>query len=214
LQTYYDVIQFLAECKKGTHPIIDQDFTFNIFAYSIGGFLAEILKLSNYNNWFGQSKLAMFCGGAVFNRFSPVSKFILDSEANMALYSYLIEHLSVHLQREPRLEHFLGGSHAEGNVFRSMLCYASMREYRESLFRNAANDIMAVSLEKDSVVPCYEIKNTLQGARRDIPIQVEVFDFGYEYRHEDPFPVKGVDDQAVDKAFNMVFEPIVKFLKP
>ncbi|MDP4280754.1 MAG: DUF6051 family protein, partial [Bacteroidota bacterium] len=37
LQTYYDFIQFLEQCKSGKHEMIDPDFKFNIFAYSIGG---------------------------------------------------------------------------------------------------------------------------------------------------------------------------------
>ena len=92
LQTYYDAIQFIEDCKSGNNEFIDKDFSFNIFVYSIGGFLSQILLLTNYKNYFDNTKLCLFCGGAVFNRISPVSKFILDSEANVALYPYLVEH--------------------------------------------------------------------------------------------------------------------------
>ena len=100
LQTYYDVIQLITECREGRHPYIEKDFEFDIFAYSIGGFLSMILKLTDHRNYFSDSKVCMFCGGATFNRFSPVSKFILDSEANVALYSFLVEHVDRIMQKD------------------------------------------------------------------------------------------------------------------
>ncbi len=213
LQTYYDVIQFVEDCKAGNHPLIDKDFKLDFFSYSIGSFLAEILKLTNYNNYFAQSKLVMFCGGPVFNRLSPVSKFIIDSEANLSMYSFLVEHLSNHIQNSPRLKHFLGEEHPEGITFRCMLNYAVMRDHREKLLRGAADQIMAIALEKDTVIPFYEIINTLQGSKRDIPIDVQVYDFEYEYRHEDPFPPAESISKDVDSAFNRVFGKVADFLQ-
>ena len=212
LQTYYDVIQFVNECKTGSHPLIEKNFTLDFFSYSIGSLLAEILKLTNYNNYFGNSKLVMFCGGAVFNRLSPVSKFIIDSEANMAMYSYLVEHLSVHINKNPRLHHLLSELHPEGLVFRSMLNYAVMLEKREDLFRTIAEQVLAITLEKDTVIPSYEIINTLQGAKRDIPIDVQVLDFPFIYKHEDPFPTNESISSLVDISFNNVFSKVCDFL--
>jgi hypothetical protein len=213
LQTYYDVIQFVEDCKAGNHPLIEKDFTLDFFSYSIGSLLAEILKLTNYNNYFDPSKLVMFCGGAVFNRLSPVSKFIIDSEANAAMYSYLVEHLSIHMDKNPRLKHHLGESHPEGMVFRSMLKYSEMRQQREDTFRKIAKQVLAITLEQDTVIPGYEIINTLQGAKRDIPIDVQVLDFPYDYRHEDPFPVSESISGLVDKSFNLVFKKVSDFLR-
>ncbi len=212
LQTYYDVIQFVEECKRGEHPLIEKDFTLDFFSYSVGSLLAEILKLTNHNHYFDNSKLVMFCGGAVFNRLSPVSKFIIDSEANAAMYSYLVEHLSIHMERNPRMNHHLGESHPEGLVFRSMLNYSVMLQQREDKFRKAADQILAISLQKDTVIPSYEIINTLQGSKRDIPIDVQVLDFPYEYRHEDPFPVAESISIMVNDSFNIVFKKISDFL--
>jgi hypothetical protein len=212
LQTYYDVIQFVEECRSGSHPLIEKDFTLDFFSYSIGSLLAEILKLTNYNNYFGNSKLVMFCGGAVFNRLSPVSKFIIDSEANMAMYSYLVEHLSIHMHKNPRLQHLLNELHPEGLVFRSMLNYSVMREKREDQFRKIAEQVLAITLEKDTVIPSYEIVNTLQGAKRDIPIEVQVLDFPFAYKHEDPFPTLASIGSQVDSAFNNVFDRVCDFL--
>lgn len=212
LQTYYDVIQFVEDCKAGNHPLIEKDFTLDFFSYSVGSLLAEILKLTNHNNYFDNSKLVMFCGGAVFNRLSPVSKFIIDSEANAAMYSYLVEHLSVHMEKNPRMQHHLGELHPEGLVFRSMLNYSVMLPQREDMFRKVARQILAITLEKDTVIPSYEVINTLQGSKRDIPVDVHVLDFPYDYRHEDPFPVTESISGLVDNSFNEIFKKVTDFL--
>ena len=52
LQTYYDVIQLIESIKNGENEWIDPDFSFDIFAYSIGGFLGEILLLTNHKKLF------------------------------------------------------------------------------------------------------------------------------------------------------------------
>jgi len=213
LQTYYDVIQFVDECKAGSHPLIDKDFTLDLFSYSVGCLLAEILKLTNFKNYFDNSKLIMFCGGAVFNRLSPVSKFIIDSQANAAMYNFLVEHLSIHIQKDQRMQHLLSDQHPEGLVFRSMLNYSELLKKREDLFRKIAHQVMAITLEKDKVIPSYEVINTLQGHKRDIPIDVKVLDFPYEYKHEDPFPVAESVSKKVDYSFNLFLGHVADFLR-
>ncbi|MGV8093426.1 MAG: DUF6051 family protein [Mangrovibacterium sp.] len=212
LQTYYDVIRFLEQVKAGENPVILPSARFHIVAYSIGCLLAEILKLANHKGYFSDTKLCLFCGGAVFNRLSPVSKYILDSEANIALYSYMVEHIEKHMQHDPHLKHYIDGPHAEGHVFYSMLDYKVKREYREELFNKVNKDILAITLKKDSIIPPYEIINTLQGALRDIPIPVDIHDFPFNYNHVSPFPTTEKDKEAIDEKFKMIFTRIVKFL--
>jgi len=211
LQTYYDVIQFIESCKNDNHDLIDKDFTFNIFAYSIGGLLGEILKLSNYRNYFSESKLCLFCSGAVFNRLSPVSKYILDSEANVALYYYLVEHLDNFLKKDSRLHHYINENHIEGKVFHSMLNYQKLREFREELFKGVEKQVYAITLKKDSVITTVEIINTLKGAFRNIDIPVEELDFNFNYTHENPFPVNSSESRMVDESFNLVFDKVCDF---
>jgi len=211
LQTYYDVIQFMDEYKSGRHPFIAPDAEVDLFAYSIGAFLAEVLMMTNHENYFDKSKLVMFCGGPVFNRLSPVSKFILDSQANVALYSYIIEHLESHLRKDEKLRHYLC-ERPEGISFRSMLNYSVMSDLREERLRDISDRLLAVTLKQDTVVPPYEIANTLQGKYRDIPVRVDVHDLPYPYKHEDPFPVLEKISDEVDAGFKRVFDPIGKFL--
>lgn len=211
LQTYYDVIQLIEDCKQGNHPCIDKDFEFNIFAYSIGGFLAQILKLTNHKNYFDRSKVGLLCSGAAFNRISPVSRFILDSEANVALYSFLVEHFDKIVQKDNLLHHYIKENHPEGIVFYSMLDFQRMRDFREELLRKYEDQFFAVSLKKDDVIPPFEIMNTLNGAFRDIKIRVENMDFEHAYTHENPFPSHPKEAALIDKNFDEVFDKVCRF---
>ena len=212
LQTYHDVIQFMNEYKSGLHPFISPDAQVDVFTYSVGAFLGEILMMTNHKNYFDKSKLAMFCGGAVFNRLSPVSKFILDSQANVALYSYIVEHLESHLKKDEKLRHYLCEC-PEGISFSSMLNYGLMSDLREERLREISQRLLAVTLKADTVVPPYEVANTLQGKYRDILVRVDIQDLPYPYKHEDPFPAleEKISDE-VDTEFKRIFEPIGKFL--
>ena len=212
LQTYYDMIRFIEECRQGRHPDIDPNFEFNIFAYSIGGFLAQILKLTNFKGYFEDTKVCLFCGGAAFNRLSPVSKFILDSEANVALYSFLVEHFDKMLDQDHLLHHYIRDDHPEGRVFYAMLDYRRSRSFREELLKKHEKWFYAISLRKDEVVPSFEIINTLQGAYRDIRIRVDEVDFDRKYLHENPFPVNVAYSGQVDEDFALVFDKACRFL--
>lgn len=212
LQTYYDVIDFVENFKEGLHPAIEKDASIDFFSYSIGTFLGEILMMSNKDGHFSNSKYATFCGGAVFNRLSPVSKFILDSEANVSLYSYVVEHLDSHMKRDEVLRHYMH-THPEGNNFRSMLNYRVLTECREEVFRKMSHQFYAITLAKDEVVPAYEVINTLQGSRRDIPINIEILDYPYKYIHEDPFPALPKIADEVDEQFRFTFDKISAFLQ-
>jgi len=185
LQTYYDIIQLIEEFKEGT-TLVNRDFS--------------------------DTKVLLFCGGAVFNRFTPVSKFILDSEANLALYSYLVEHFDSFLAQDPRLRHYIEEDHTAGKVLHAMLNFLNLREFREGLFKESAPDIHAITLKQDKVIPPFEIINTLKGAYGDIDINVEVLDFDHEYSHENPFPQKRVDPAKVNESYNMVFDKACNFL--
>jgi hypothetical protein len=213
LQTYYDVILLVETIKAGLHPAIAADASIDFFSYSIGAFLGEILMMSNQNGYFSNSKYVTLCGGAVFNRISPVSKFILDSETDVCLFSFLVEHLDSHIRHIKVLRAYLSDDHPEGYNFRSMLNYRMMTDYREEKFRQMSDRIYAIGLAKDRVIPHYEIVNTLQGRERNIPIRIDVLDFPYTYSHENPFPLLTGIAEAVNEHFNLTFDRISDFLK-
>ena len=212
LQSYYDVIDLIEFIKSGKHPSIEADASIDIVSYSIGTFLAQILMMTNENDYFSESKLVSFCGGAVFNRLSPVSKFILDSEANVSLYSFVVEHLESHMKRDEVLRHYLNGKLLEGKNFRCMLNYSTLTKYREDCFRKVSDRIYAITLAQDTVVPAYEVINTLQGVDRDIPIKVDVLEYPYKYKHEDPFPALEPIKEQVTEQFEKTFNLVCDFL--
>ena len=211
LQSFYDVMDFIEIIKANKHPAIHPDASIDFVSYSIGTFLGEVLLMSNKNGYFSESRYATFCGGAVFNRISPVSKFILDSEANVSLYSFVVEHLESHMKRDEILRHYMK-TEPEGKNFRCMLNYKTLTSYREDMFRKMADRIYAIVLEKDEVILPYEVQNTLQGVKRDIPVQIETLDYPYRYIHEEPFPLQEKIKDEVDKQFRLTFNLIADFL--
>jgi len=212
LQTFYDILQLIRLVRSGNHPLIDADAGIDFFAYSIGAFLTQVLRLANPGNMLSRSKMFLFCGGPVFNRMTPVRKSILDSEANIALYSFFIEHLENYVKSDKRLAHYFSEFHSEGLVFKAMLDYNKMMEFREQKLRSVSEYIMAIALKKDKVVPSYEVLNTLMGADRDIPIDVRILDFPFQYSHENPFPLDLRIEKAVNESFNEIFNIAADFL--
>lgn len=210
---FYDVIQLLKEVKSGQHPLIEQDASIDFFAYSIGAFLMEVLMMDNPGGFLDKSKLFIFCGGPVFNRMTPVRKSILDSEANIALYSFFLEHLDNYLKTDKRLAHYFSKSHPEGMVFRSMIDYNKMIELREEKINNISSKLMAVALKQDTVIPFYEVLNTLQGTERNIPVEVKIMDFPFPYTHENPFPLQDKYQDDVNQKIDEVFNVAADFLK-
>lgn len=211
-QTYYDVINLVEQIKSDKHPAISANASIDFVSYSIGTFLGEILMMTNHNDYFSNSKYATFCGGAVFNRLSPVSKFILDSEANVALYSYVVEHLESHVKRENKLYEFFKNKEVGAN-FARMLNYNTQTLEREIKFRNMSDRFYAITLKEDKIIPFYEVLNTLQGSGRDIPIKVDILDYPYKYIHEDPFPAVEKISDLVDEQYRYTFSKISNFLK-
>ncbi|HZK09004.1 MAG TPA: DUF6051 family protein [Bacteroidales bacterium] len=210
--TFWDVVQLINQIRAGQHPLIHAEATIDFFAYSIGAFLTQVMLMDNPQGLLDKSRLFIFCGGPAFNRMSPVRKTILDSEANIALYSFFIEHLDSYLKTDPRLTHYFSSAHSEGLVFRSMIDYNKLIDMREEKLNQISSRLMAVALKKDTVVPYYEVLNTLRGTERSIPIAVKVIDFPFPYSHETPFPLNDNHQSAVSAAVDQVFSMAAEFL--
>lgn len=211
-QTYYDVLDLVTYIKAGKHPLIDTSASFDFMSYSIGTFLGQIIMMTNEKGYFTNSKYATFCGGAVFNRLSPVSRFILDSEANVALYSFVVEHLESHMKRDQSLKRLFTETQV-GLSFAAMLNYNVHTAKREERFRAMSNQFYGIVLKQDKIIPSYEVMNTMQGSNRDIPIKIDILDYPYAYIHEDPFPSLTKIEDEVDRQFRDTFDRIVEFLK-
>jgi hypothetical protein len=213
LQTFYDVVKLISEIKKDKHPLINPAATIDLFSYSIGSFLSEILMMANPRNYFSDSKLFMFCGGSTLDRMSPNSKFILDSDATIAIYSFYTERLESELKLDKRIAHYFNGNHVSGTYFKSMLSYKKNKDIRENRFNELSKKIYAIALKKDDVIPPNEVINTLQGDYRNIPIKVEIMDFPFPYSHIKPFSEDNSHSEIVDSCFNQIFDSAATFLE-
>ena len=212
MQTYRDLIQLTKKIRTGTISALPADGRLDLFTYSIGSFLAEILFMVNPEKLFDQSKLFIFCGGPTLDGMNPVSKYIMDSQAQIALYSFYIQHLTAVFEEDERLAHYFGKDHETGTRFRHMLNQHMYKSQRENRLRELSSRINAVVLEQDEVIPPIEVENTLKGSHRDIPIDVEIMDFPYSYNHVNPFPMSTSGSADLNKSFNRVFEQAGAFL--
>lgn len=206
LQTYLDIIQLIHEIRNDRLAVINPDAGIDLFAYSIGSFLSEILMMTNHDGLFSDSRLFIFCGGPTLDRMYPVSKYIMDSEALVALYSFYIEHLDNEFKRHPRLSHYFNDGHSSGIYFRAMLSNHRFKELREKRFRELSRQIVAVALERDEVIPPAEVLNTLKGDFRDIPIPVQIEHFPYDYTHVTPFSTRTSIEREVNDSFDRIFK--------
>ena len=211
LQTIFDLSQFVRQVRRGAYDTLNEDASVDLFAYSIGAFLAEILVMANPEGQFDNCRLFMFCGGATLDRMCPNSRYILDSDATIALYSYFLARFANELRNNVRLAHYVDGLHEMGHFFRMMLDYQEGKEVRERKLFAISSRLAALSLKRDRVMPANEVINTLQGDSRAIPVSVTVRDFPYRYDHIVPFPTTSPNEE-VELCFRDVFRKASEFL--
>ena len=212
-QTYSDILQLIQIIRNGEHPDISKEASIDLFAYSIGSFLSEILLMTDTDHLFSDSRLFIFCGGPTLDRMYPVSRYILDSEANIALYTFFIEHLDNECKLHERLNHYFNEDHRSGIYFRSTLSSHRHKRIREDRLKEIGSRIAAVALTKDDVIPPGEVLNTLKGDFRDLPASVDVLDFPFDYSHVTPFPQQKKIEKEVDNAFQKVLRIAAEHLR-
>lgn len=209
-RTACDIAGLLDSISKGHHEYIPKTSHIDIFSYSIGAFLAEIMMIANPGNLFSQSRMFVFCGGSVFSRMHGTSKLIMDSLAFDTLFKYFMNEFESNINDwNPRSEFFR--SNSLGLAFRSMIDINRMRGYREKIIKELRDRICSISLLRDMVIPPPGIIETLDCFNTGRV--VEVADFPYEYSHENPFPVSGnvLISRKVDECFERVMSKAVKF---
>ena len=209
-QTTSDIIKLLSIVRNGEHRIIPRSSKINIFAYSIGAFLAEIILMGNPENLFSESKLFIFCGGSVFSNMRGSSKLIMDSLAFDRVYSYYLNDFEKSITGKSSLVDFLRNSQV-GMAFRSMIDLGRFKTFRENILRKLRSQIHSITLLKDTVIPSDGVVATLSSFNKsDI---VEVWDFPYTYSHENPFPILDFPlCEKVDYCFERVFSEARSFL--
>ena len=209
-QTTSDIVKLLSGIRNGEHEIIPKTNKFNIFAYSIGAFLAEIILMGNPGNLFSASKLFIFCGGSVFSNMQGSSKLIMDSYAFNKVYNFYLNDFEETLTGKSPLVDFLQSSQI-GMAFRAMIDLGRLKTFRENILRNLRGQIHSISLLKDSVIPSKGVVSTLGNS--DMTDIVDIWDFPYTYSHENPFPIfDSSHSNKVDYWFERVFSEATLFL--
>lgn len=211
LQSYYDVEKLATGIKNGEHPLFEKDTHLDIFSYSIGAFLSEIIILNNPRGMFSDSRLFMFCGGTTFDSMNGISKYIMDEKAFESLQAIRDKKVQRSMLKS-LLSAKLSNLKHTWNGFSLMISAEKRQSRREKLLRKSGHKIFAVALEKDKVIPAEKVVETLKGKKGDLPVRVEIIDFPYPYTHEQPFPITNDQQQPlVNRCFTVVFDKAVEF---
>lgn len=188
-QSINDVHHLIASIQKGIHPNFEKGTLVNIFAYSIGAFLTEILMIANPEGLLDQSRFVFFCGGALFSGMNPTSKYILNKTAFERIQEYYLHELETQEIQKGIYGDILS-EHPFGEAFRAMMCPHKFTAKREKVFDFYSKNIKAITLKKDEVVPSKEVYQTFAHSFLKHRNQVEELDFDYPYSHELPFDAK------------------------
>lgn len=212
LQTSNDLIFLLNDIYEGKHPLFHRGTHTDIFAYSIGGLLAQVLFIANPNELLSDSKLFLFCAGSLFHEMNGISKLIMDPVAYHKIHNYYTSDLEFQIKKQGAFADFFNNSKV-GMAFRSMIAPDRLKSLRERIFKSRKEHIYAISMKNDRVIPSPGISKALMGTAERPPSNMEVMDFPYPNYHEMPFPVKNetFKDQ-VDEAFEKIFSKAAAFL--
>ena len=203
--SFFDIVELIKQIKAGAVPIIDKNAELNIFGYSIGVLLAEILLSADPEGLFSSSRLFAFCGGAVLDNSNPVSRVILDGEAFKEVTRYY-SNLAAGNYEGDEIINSLKEQH--GNLlesFKIMIHYKRYQKKRRNIFNKLSDRIMSITLKKDRVMPPESVLRVLQG--KNI-----ILDFPYAYSHENPFPSLFDNYNSVQQNFEIVMNEASSFL--
>jgi pimeloyl-ACP methyl ester carboxylesterase len=209
-ESIFNLWQLVKEIKNGQHPLFNENTSVNIFAYSIGAFLAQVLLLANPEQLVSDSKLFMFCGGTLFSRMNGNSRDIMDQESFGRLQDFFLNDF---IKGNKKMREF-SPAHKEDfleKAFKSMLSFAKYRDFRESFFEEAKNRIKAITLKQDTVIPTIGVREAIGAA--GVNEIVEEWDFPYEYSHQIPFPMHDrIAPEVVQQSFLNLFNRAAAFL--
>ncbi|MGE0091647.1 MAG: DUF6051 family protein [Bacteroidales bacterium] len=204
-QTVNDICQFLDEVRNGQYSILQKDCKMDIFSYSIGSLLSQVLLMSNAGGYFSNSKLFMFCGGSLFSQMNGNSRLIMDKHSFERLSGFY---------NNKFLEMYFNHEIVHDIVNESFLAHIGKdlkRKEREEFYRANSHRIKIVALKNDLVIPVCGIKDALGDAFDKILVEM---DFPFKYSHEIPFPFERKEDlPEVNNWFGQVFSQAARFLK-
>jgi pimeloyl-ACP methyl ester carboxylesterase len=210
-QTADDIILLKKQLEQGLIPLFEQGTQTNIFAYSIGAFVAQIMLLAYPESFAPTSRLFLFCGGAFFNEMNGVSKLIMDQTAFESIREYYVKSIEQEVFTNKLLNSMLT-EFPLGKAFYAMLKEENNKPWREETLNLLAKQVYAIILQKDKVIPALGTEKVMK-CSKNATENYEIIDFPYDYSHETPFPVSGkAPIELVDTCFNEVFTKAAKFL--
>ncbi|QQS34831.1 MAG: hypothetical protein IPM56_11225 [Ignavibacteriales bacterium] len=210
LQTFEDINSLISQIRTGNNYLVDKDAEIDFFSYSIGAFLAEILFMCDYNNLYSGSRLFNFCGGSTLDLTMPVSKAIMDSEADTTLKEYYSTEFEKDIERDELLSDRLKQLDDSGLSFMSMLSIEKFKKFREERLSQMKNRLKTLILSKDKVFSPSALLKTFPDNSSG---KVLIKDYNYSYTHENPFPLKKEINQIVDFAFSETMSLVSAFLR-
>lgn len=211
LQTYNDVLKLLSEIKSNGHPLISKSADIDIFSYSMGAFLGEMLMMINSNNYFSNSRLFIFCGGTTLDLMTPVSKAILDSEAESSLKNYFTISFKDSICKDDILGQYFKNHENEAFYLDSFLQFENNRGLREKRLNELKDQISILAMGKDNVIPVNAVIKTFEKFKNKLT-QVKVLNFEHSYSHENPFPASDKGKDIIDLNFKKCFSLAGSFL--
>lgn len=210
-QTAFDLRQLVAKIESGSFEGLAKEAKIDVFAYSIGAFLAQIMLIGGRGTFLPDARYFLFCGGSLFTDMNGVSKFIMNKPAFEHIYAYYNRQMEYEMVHQTPLGQFF--LHDElGRAFNAMINWHRNPRLLESVFHEGAKRIRAIGLKCDQVIPSKAIFNNLVRRQTVHPMVTEM-DFPFAYSHENPFPITKEPSDSVDNAFNSVFSEAISWLK-
>ncbi|MDD4645156.1 MAG: DUF6051 family protein [Bacteroidales bacterium] len=212
LQSCYDLISLTREIRNGGHPLFKAGASVDFFAYSVGAFLLEVLLIANPDKIFSESKSFLFSGGSSFQQMKGISRYIMDAQAFDRLEETFIRQDPKAVMPKLSIERLNDFSQLWSS-FMAMLRLDRFQTFRDRSFHKMRDQISAIGLTKDKVIPANSILQTLCGTKNRNKIQMSILDFPYQYSHENPFPIGHEEIRSlVNQSFLQVFGKVVQFL--
>lgn len=205
IETIFNIEQLLYEIKDGRHPLFQEGAGIDIFSYSIGSLLSQVMLIANRTKLFDDTRLFMFCGGSLMQEMDGGSKDIMDSDSYRFMQKYYMEHF---VDRSTSVE--TPETSPLANALRLLIREDRFAGRRETFFRSAVDRIRAVTLRRDTVIPTLGVAKAFGSSAAQM---LQEIDFPYRYTHQIPFPIIGeASSQAVNHAFSSVFDRACSFL--
>lgn len=209
-ESVFNLWQLLSEIKHGEHPLFKEDSSVNIFAYSIGAFLAQILLLANPDHLVQNSRLFMFCGGSIFSRMNGNARDIMDQEAYERVRQYFLHNFLENNEHHRLLPAVCKEDFLE-KAFKAMLVPETCKEYREAFFGKNRERIRILTLKKDVVMPTSGVIEAL--GESNATTMLKEWDFPYDYNHQNPFPSHThIAPELLYQSFEGLFNKAASFL--